>query len=226
MGRPNRDHEQRAETTNRRERPPWRRKRRPCETQFDSRLGVDEWSLPHGRTDPEGRAVTDAPTPVGAVVRGLVAGAIGTAAMDVLLFTRYRRDGGKTPFAHWELSSGLKGWEDAPAPAQVGKRLVEGLFDLELPPERAPLVNNLTHWGFGMLSGAQYGLVAGSLPRPRIGYGLPFGAIVWASGYVVLPAAKLYEPIWKYDVKTLGNDLRAHLVYGLATAAAWRLISS
>jgi hypothetical protein len=35
--------------------------------------------------------------------------------------------------------------------------------------------------------------------------------------------AKLYEPIWKYDAKTLANDLSAHLVYGLVTAAAWEL---
>ena len=165
-----------------------------------------------------------APTPVGAVVRGLVAGAIGTAAMDALLFTRYRRSGGETGFPQWEFSAGLKGWEDAPAPAHVGKRLVEGLFDLELSPRSARLVNNVTHWAFGVLNGAQYGLVAGSLSRPRIGYGLPFGATVWASGYVVLPAAKLYEPIWRYDVKTLAKDLSAHLVYGLTTAAAWRLI--
>ncbi len=41
--------------------------------------------------------------------------------------------------------------------------------------------------------------------------------------YVVLPAAKLYQPIWTYDVKTLADDLSAHLVYGLVTAAAWRL---
>jgi hypothetical protein len=161
---------------------------------------------------------------VGAVVRGLVAAAIGTAAMDTLLFARYRRGGGQTRFADWELSAGLKGWEDAPAPAQVGKRLVEGLFEIKLPPQRAPLVNNVTHWGFGMLNGAPYGIVAGSLPRAPIRYGLPFGAIVWANGYVVLPAAKLYEPIWKYDLETLGNGLSAHLVYGLATAAAWRLL--
>jgi hypothetical protein len=31
---------------------------------------------------------------------------------------------------------------------------------------------------------------------------------------------KLYEPIWAYDRKTLADDLSAHLVYGLATAAA------
>jgi hypothetical protein len=165
-----------------------------------------------GRTDP------------GALVRGVVAGAIGTAAMDALLYRRYRRAGGTTRFADWELSSGLDSWKDAPALAQVGRRLVEGLFDIELPPRRAKLVNNVMHWAFGMLNGAQYGLVAGSLPSPRIGYGLPFGAAVWASGYVVLPAAKLYEPIWRYDLETLGNDLSAHLVYGLATAAAWQLV--
>ena len=85
-------------------------------------------------------------------------------------------------------------------------------------------MNNLTHWGFGVLSGAGYGLVAGSLSQPRVSYGLGFGASVWAGGYVVLPAAKLYEPIWKYDVKTLSNDLSAHLVYGLSTAVAWRLV--
>jgi hypothetical protein len=78
-----------------------------------------------------------APTPVRAIFGGLVAGAIGTVAMDALLFTRYRRGGGRTGFAPWELSSELKGWDDTPTPAQVGKRLVEGLVDLELPREYA-----------------------------------------------------------------------------------------
>ena len=49
--------------------------------------------------------------------------------------------------------------------------------------------------------------------------------MVWASGYVILPAAKLYAPLWKYDRKTIANDLSAHLVYGLATATALRLLS-
>jgi hypothetical protein len=165
------------------------------------------------------------PTPLGAIARGLVAGALGTAAMDALLFIRYRRGGGATPLREWELSAGISEWEQAPAPAQVGKRLVEGLFGLKLPPTRAALVNNVTHWAYGMLGGAQYGIVAGSLPTPRIRYGLPFGASVWAASYVVLPAAKLYEPIWKYDVRTLADDLSAHLVYGLTTAAGLRLLS-
>jgi hypothetical protein len=165
-------------------------------------------------------------TPLGAILRGLLAGAAGTAAMDTLLFSRFRRSGGDQGFAAWETSDGLSAWEEAPAPAQVGKRLVEGLFQVELPPERARLVNNVTHWAYGMLGGAQLGVVAGSLPRLRVAYGLPFGASVWSAGYVVLPAAKLYKPIWEYDRRTLAKDLSAHLVYGLATAATLRKLSS
>ena len=164
-------------------------------------------------------------TPLAAVAKGLVAGVIGTLAMDASLFARYKAAGGGGGFSAWEFSSGLSGWEEAPAPAQVGKRLVEGLFARELPPGRAALVNNLTHWVYGVLGSAQFGLVAGSLRTPRILYGLPFGAGVWAAGYAVLPAAKLYQPIWEYDRGTLAKDLGAHLVYGLGTAAAFKLLS-
>ena len=169
--------------------------------------------------------MTTMSSPLGAVVRGLVAGAIGTATMDAFLFARYRRNGGESSAADWESSAGVTNWDEAPAPAHVGERLVEGLFQIELPPTRARLVNNAMHWAYGIFNGAQYGIVAGSLPRPRVSYGLAFGATVWAGDYVILPAAKLYEPIWEYDRKTLANDLSAHLVYGLATATALRLLS-
>jgi hypothetical protein len=188
----------------------------------DSSTSEKEMAIPRGRSD----LLRPGVTPVGALIRGLAAGAIGTAAMDGLLFIRYRRGGGTTPFEQWEFSSGMSSWDEAPAPAQVGRRLFEGLFRVELAPTGAPLVSNVTHWGFGMLSGAQYGLVAESLAKPRIGYGLPFGASVWAGGYLVLPAAKLYKPIWKYDRNTLAKDLSAHLVYGLATATALRLLTA
>ena len=165
-------------------------------------------------------------TPVGAVVRGLLSGAVGTAAMDVFLFARYRRAGGAEGPEEWEFSEDLSSWENAPAPAQVGKRLWEGLFQVELPPTRARLVNNVMHWAYGTFKGALYGIVAGSRPKERVSYGLPFGASVWAGDYIVLPAAKLYKPIWEYDAKTLANDLSGHIVYGLATAAAMRLLSA
>ncbi len=164
-------------------------------------------------------------TPVGAVARGLAAAAVGTLAMDLLLFARYKRGDGKSGFREWELSEGIESWDQAPAPAQVGRRLFEGLLQRPLPDRWAPLVNNITHWGYGIVNGAPYGLVVGSLPGSRVWFGLPFGAGVWGSGYVVLPAMGLYRQIWEYDRRTLANDLSAHLVYGLTTATAFRALS-
>jgi hypothetical protein len=167
------------------------------------------------------------PTPLGAIARGLLAGAAGTAAMDAYLYLQYRRGGGTDAPAAWETSAGLDDWDAAPAPAQVGRRIVEGLFQAQLPAARARLTNNITHWAYGMLGGAQLGVAAGSFRRHRLRTidGLLFGASIWGAGYVVLPAMKLYKPIWEYDRVTLAKDLSAHFVYGLATAATLRRLS-
>src|SRR5690348_14312738 len=61
-----------------------------------------------------------------------------------------------------------------------------------LPDRRAALANNIMHWGYGIATGAAYGVVAESTPRPQARYGAVFGAGVWGTSYVVLPAAKLY----------------------------------
>jgi hypothetical protein len=163
---------------------------------------------------------------IGSLVRGVAAGAFGTLAMDLFLYRRYRHDGGSAAFPDWESSAGLASWDDAPAPALVAKRLLDGVLGHEVPPRYARLLNNAAHWGFGLANGAAYGLVVGSRRKPEVRFGPPFGAAVWASGYVVLPAFGVYEPIWKYDLVTLWKDLSAHLVFGTATAAAFRLLVS
>jgi len=160
-------------------------------------------------------------TPLGAVARGLLAGTAGTLAMDLFLYGRYRREGGKEGLPSWEFSEQITTWEQAPAPAQVGRRLIEGLFERKLPDSRAPLVNNVTHWAYGGLSGAAYGVLVGSLRTPRARYGLPFGTAVWLTSYAVLPAAGLYQPIWKYGPTVLAKDLSGHLVYGAGTGVAF-----
>ena len=165
-------------------------------------------------------------TPLGALFRGTTAGAVGTAAMDLLLYRRYRRGGGSQGFWEWELSGGLSDWDGAPAPALVGKRLAEGLFQVELPPRWARTTNNLTHWGFGKLWGGAYGLAAGSRAgAPPAWSGLALGTVVWGQGYIVLPLAKPYRPIWEYDAKTLAQDFSAHVVYGIVTDVTFRLLA-
>jgi hypothetical protein len=158
------------------------------------------------------------------ILRGVAASALGTLAMDGLLYRRYRHAGGHAAFPAWESSEGLVSWENAPAPARVAKRFLEDALGHDVSPRYARVLNNATHWGFGLATGAGYGLLVGSRQKPKLWYGLPFGAGVWASGYVVFPLLGVYEPIWKYDLETLGNDLSAHLVFGTATAAGFRLL--
>jgi hypothetical protein len=158
------------------------------------------------------------------ILRGVRASAIGTLAMDTLLYRRYRGGGGGSSFLAWESSAGLESWEGAPAPALVAKQFLERALGREVSPRHARALNNLTHWAFGLSAGAGYGLLARSRSS-RIWQGLPFGAAVWASGYVVLPRLGVYEQIWKYDRETLEKDLSAHLVFGTSTAAAFALLT-
>src|SRR4030081_618569 len=141
--------------------------------------------------------------------------------MDLVWYMRYRRGGRQKKLIVWELSTDLTSWDKAPAPALVGKRIVEGFTGKPLPPERAAFVNNFMHWAYGIGWGTVYGVLAGSLPRPFVALGVPFSAAVWATGYVVLPASGVYKPIWEYDPKTLWKDLSAHLAYGVGTSTAF-----
>jgi hypothetical protein len=163
---------------------------------------------------------------LGSIVRGVGASAVGTLVMDSYLYRDYRRQGGDEAFPGWELSAGLAGWDDAPAPARAAKRVLEGVLHRDVPPRYARLLNNVAHWGLGLAAGGAYGLLAAGRGAPPVPAGIPFGTAVWLNGYVVLPLLGVYKPIWKYDLETLGKDLSAHLVFGTATAAAFRLLSA
>ena len=161
-------------------------------------------------------------TPLAAVVGGLLAGVVGTICLDTAGYLRYRRSGGEKRPLEWEFGP-IDGWENAPDPGKVAKREIEGFTGRELSDRWAWPLSTAMHWGYGSAAAALYGIVAGSLREPSPLYGLPFGAAVWAVGYVVLPEAGLYKPIWEYDAKTLAQDLAGHLAYGAGTGAAFWL---
>lgn len=163
-------------------------------------------------------------SPLGAVVRGAVAGAVGTVALDAYQYALYRSGGGTDAPLDWETSAGLDDWDKAAAPAQVGRRLYEGFMQETLPGSSARMVGNITHWSYGISWGALFGLVAAST-RPRRLRGPLFGTVVWLSSYVILPLAKLYKPIWEYDKKTLAKDWGGHLSYGTATSIAFSVLT-
>jgi hypothetical protein len=125
-----------------------------------------------------------------ALVQGAAAGAVGTATMDLVMFVRYRRGGGRQSLYTWETAEGVAKWDDASAPGQVGRMVVRAVSGRDVPDQWARTLTNVVHWATGIAWGGEYGLV--------------------------LPLASVYKPIWDYDAATLVNDLTAHLAYGAA----------
>jgi hypothetical protein len=153
---------------------------------------------------------------------GAASGAVGTAAMDLVWFGRYRRGGGEQGLIAWETAQGLDKWDDASAPGKLGRRVVEAVTHRELPDRWARPMTNLVHWTTGLAWGAQYGIVAS---RRSWKAGLALGPVVWLTSYVVLPLAGLYKPIWEYDAKTLAKDLGAHMAYGVSAGVTFAALT-
>jgi len=164
-------------------------------------------------------------TPLGAVVAGALAGAVGAAAMDAVWYRRYRRGGGTASFSAWEFSENVEKWDDVSAPGQVGQRVLSGFLGRDLPEQWARPTQNAVHWATGIGWGVQFGVLAASLRRPAWRLGLALGPAAWGSSYALLGAAGVYKPIWEYDGPTLAKDLSAHMAYGAATGLSFGVLA-
>jgi hypothetical protein len=152
---------------------------------------------------------------------GAAAGVVGTVALDVANYARYRRNGGKESFWRWECASDVMSWDDTSAPGQVGEKVLHAVAGRRPPDEWARTTTNVVHWATGVGWGMQYGVLASRTSRFAWARALALGPVVWLFDYSVLPLAKVYQPIWNYDARTLRDDLAAHVIYGTVSSAVF-----
>jgi hypothetical protein len=157
-------------------------------------------------------------------VRGAMAGVAGTAAMtawqELSAKLQSSNDSGS------EDSGPTDPWEQAPAPAKVGRLLLRAL-GYEVPPSQIELLTNVMHWGYGTGWGAIYGAVMGKGARARpLARGLGFGAGVWLMSYVQLVPLGIYAPPWTYSPQELAIDLSYHLADGAGLGVAGALVEA
>jgi hypothetical protein len=153
-----------------------------------------------------------------ATTRGLAAGVVGTAAMTVYQLAVAKAQGKplQTPVPHR--------WADAPAPAQVAKKIADALgHGRRITREDVPLLANVVHWLYGVGWGVAFGFAAdGDHPLAE---GVAFGGAVWAASYAQLVPLGIYKPPWKYPPQEIALDLSYHLVFGLVVAGTYAALA-
>ena len=147
---------------------------------------------------------------VAAAGAGVAAALVGTAAM--------------TSAQKWVY--GITGGEESGAPAVLGERILGGL-GITVKKGQRPALGAATHVLYGTSWGLPFGVLFGRGARsPGPAKGLAFGFGVWAVSLAKLPALGVAPPPWKQSPAALGQDLGFHLVYGVATAAAYEAFTA
>ncbi len=137
----------------------------------------------------------------GAVGKGLVAGAVGTAAMTIssTIEAKVRKREGST----------------APADAAAKVLGVEPADDAA-----KARFSNLVHWAYGSSWGGVRGVLGGAGLTGPTGAAVHFGAL-WGSELVMLPTLEVAPPVSEWGSTELAIDAWHHLVYVVATSLTY-----
>jgi hypothetical protein len=159
-------------------------------------------------------------TPVGALVRGAAAGAIGAAAIGMF----FKATGRFAPSPPEDFQPPEREQESEEPTHTVARRWVEHFMARgPIKKETKETLGNAVHFGFGSGWGAAYGLVRESLPGlgPIAGI-LGLGTTVWGlAENVILPAFRLAPGPKRIPLKFNGYMLAAHLAYAAAVWSAY-----
>lgn len=111
------------------------------------------------------------------------------------------------------------------AAVRTANAISEIVFDHRLTKSEKESGGAVAHYAMGITSGAVYGTVAELLPETTIGFGLPFGAAVWAiADEGIVPALGLSKSSTEYTLPIHAYAFASHLVYGLTTEAVRRVV--
>lgn len=115
--------------------------------------------------------------------------------------------------------------EQDDATERFASALSEGMLHRRLTEREKDIVGTLSHYGFGIGTGALYGLAAELVPGITMAAGLPFGAFVWlAADEGIVPALGLSKSLTQYPLRTHAHALASHLVFGVTAELARRTL--
>jgi hypothetical protein len=150
--------------------------------------------------------VNSATTVANSIGKGVVAGFVGTAAMTISS----------------TLEARLRGRAPSSAPARATAKVL-GIKEFEDEVAEARF-NDLSHWGYGTSWGVLRGLLdaAGLSPRAATA---AHGAAIYGAAQVTLPALDIAPPSVFWGKEEVAIDAFHHLVYTVATGAAYAALN-
>lgn len=163
-------------------------------------------------------ALTPPITPLGAVARGLVAGAAGSL-VQTAFFRATARLAPPTPEGIFSPPEEMQLEEEVTQ--TVARRVVEGLMHRG-PIRDKPRAGEVVHYAYSAAWGGVYGLIRGTTPAIATPAGvLAFGTTVWAlSDTVILPAFQLTAGPRAYHLRNHLYAWAAHVAYAAGVWAA------
>lgn len=115
--------------------------------------------------------------------------------------------------------------EEEPATVKTAEAISRDMFKHELTRDERRIAGPLVHYTFSATTGMVYGALTELTPVAAVGFGLPFGAAVWAvADETMVPRFGLSKPPTAYPLSKHLYSLASHLVYGATTEAARRLV--
>ncbi|HEX9051782.1 MAG TPA: DUF1440 domain-containing protein [Anaeromyxobacter sp.] len=113
-----------------------------------------------------------------------------------------------------------------PATVRVAERAARAV-GRPLPDARKGAAGEAVHYATGAALGALFGVLAPRTALPALVAGAVFGGAVWLlNDETLVPALGFSRKPWDYPASTHAKSLAAHLVYGAATGAGFRLIDA
>lgn len=161
------------------------------------------------------------PSLVGGAIRGAIAGAIATWVMDQVTTGLYQSQ-----------SPADTARETAARPN--GKSSVANLVDrleattgVEVSTSARPTVEELVHYGLGIVPGALYGALRSRIPLIGAGRGVLYGLLLFgANDEAMNTELGLAGPYGSYPMSTHVRGLVGHAILGLTTDTTLDLLGA
>jgi hypothetical protein len=148
-----------------------------------------------------------ATTPLAALTRGILAGAVGTVAMT----------------ASERLEMSLTGREASTVPGQVGANLLPG----KDPGSKADVaqLNSATHWVHGISMGAVRGLLDVAGLHGPAASAAHFG-LVWGGDAALYRALGIADVPWRWEANELVTDMMHKGIYAAVTGVVYDALAT